>query len=693
MSDLNLIKPKYVQNIINKFCVSIGMIPTSYKNALTYEKQILAIGNYLENVVYPAINNNAEAVAELQNLFIELKDYVDNYFDNLDIQEEINNKLDEMAKGGQLSDIIAQYLELQAVLGFNDITDMKNATYITNGSLLRTYGQDTLNDGKGAFYYVRNVQTTDVIDNVNIVALHDTNLVAIKCMDYNINQLKEQLQNTDFILNDECKIYFPYRGQNAGDCTVIQNNGKNIIIDFGWNADNLISWLLNKNITKIDYIILSHYHADHIGGNYDTSITMLDFLSDSRFNFNDLIVYLPHKGINYSELHVADKTIVENNEIAIKQYLTNNNIEYIEPNNGDILELSDISSIKFLNIGTSFYQDYYGNYGNEYNNFSMVCELNHNNRIVLFTGDIYNQAQAKMVNYIKQPDIVKAPHHLLEPVYDGNFMKKITASIMVFQENQDYSSNSYITNPFYQNCKNQNANIYSNNISQNIEILLKNDSIIQNSTNGIYTLHSVNVMNGSGIHINNIDLNNLIDVGNYYTNSNTETNTLNNRPLQEVGDILIGTSFGRASVIVMSIDIDKTFLIQMFYSGNSLFVRHRSYIENQATWTPWLNMNNTNILEPTTQIIPNGSDLNNYFTPGKYQITNNSAYNSLVNKPSSNQGGSTLIVMTTRYDTDIRQQFIITANGNIFHRILNMNNYNTAIGTAGSWKQISETNV
>ena len=110
MSDLNLIKPKYVQNIINKFCVSIGMIPTSYKNALTYEQQILAIGHYLENVVYPAINNNAEALAEVQNLFIELKDYVDNYFDNLDVQEEINNKLDKMAEDDTLARIINQQI-------------------------------------------------------------------------------------------------------------------------------------------------------------------------------------------------------------------------------------------------------------------------------------------------------------------------------------------------------------------------------------------------------------------------------------------------------------------------------------------------------------------------------------------------------------------------------------------------------
>ena len=71
MSDLNLIKPKSVQNIINKFCYTIGMIPTSYKVSLSYEEQVLAIGKYLEETVIPALNNNAEAVAELQSLFIQ----------------------------------------------------------------------------------------------------------------------------------------------------------------------------------------------------------------------------------------------------------------------------------------------------------------------------------------------------------------------------------------------------------------------------------------------------------------------------------------------------------------------------------------------------------------------------------------------------------------------------------------------
>ena len=39
--------------------------------------------------------------------FVELKDFVDDYFDNLDVQEEINNKLDVMAEDGTLADIIS----------------------------------------------------------------------------------------------------------------------------------------------------------------------------------------------------------------------------------------------------------------------------------------------------------------------------------------------------------------------------------------------------------------------------------------------------------------------------------------------------------------------------------------------------------------------------------------------------------
>lgn len=112
MADIIELKPvNKVQNIINKFCYTIGMLPTSYKASMSYEEQLITIGQYLEETVIPALNNNAEAVAELQNLYIELKNYVDNYFDNLDIDTQINEKLDEMAQDGTLSNLLAPFVD------------------------------------------------------------------------------------------------------------------------------------------------------------------------------------------------------------------------------------------------------------------------------------------------------------------------------------------------------------------------------------------------------------------------------------------------------------------------------------------------------------------------------------------------------------------------------------------------------
>lgn len=48
-------------------------------------------------------------VTEYITKFTELKDFVDNYFDNLDVQEEINNKLDDMVEDGTLQALFAGY--------------------------------------------------------------------------------------------------------------------------------------------------------------------------------------------------------------------------------------------------------------------------------------------------------------------------------------------------------------------------------------------------------------------------------------------------------------------------------------------------------------------------------------------------------------------------------------------------------
>ena len=97
-----------------RFCttiMTIGTLPSSYQEAMSYQEMLLWLCDFIENKVIPAFDNNANAITELQNLYIELKSYVDNYFTDLDVQEEINNKLDDMATDGSLGKVMQKYIQ------------------------------------------------------------------------------------------------------------------------------------------------------------------------------------------------------------------------------------------------------------------------------------------------------------------------------------------------------------------------------------------------------------------------------------------------------------------------------------------------------------------------------------------------------------------------------------------------------
>lgn len=84
------------------------VIPLAFDESMSYYECLCALYSYLKDTVVPAVNNNAEALEEVQKAMVELKDYVDNYFENLDVQDEINNKLDEMVEDGTFDVIFAQ---------------------------------------------------------------------------------------------------------------------------------------------------------------------------------------------------------------------------------------------------------------------------------------------------------------------------------------------------------------------------------------------------------------------------------------------------------------------------------------------------------------------------------------------------------------------------------------------------------
>ena len=95
-----------IESPFRRFVTTIGVFPTAFTDAMTYYECLAYLVKYLEDTIIPAVNENAEALSELQKYYVQLKSYVDNYFANLDVQEEINNKLDEMVESGELQRII-----------------------------------------------------------------------------------------------------------------------------------------------------------------------------------------------------------------------------------------------------------------------------------------------------------------------------------------------------------------------------------------------------------------------------------------------------------------------------------------------------------------------------------------------------------------------------------------------------------
>lgn len=144
--------------------------------------------------LFEKIGHEMNKVIKVVNDMGVAVEYISNYFDNLDVQEEVNKKLDEMAESGELTEIIAQYLDLQGILAYNTVSDLSNAENMANGSFAKTYGKTTYNDGEGAFYKVRTLLNTDVIDGDNLVALVNyPTLVAEKMTDAEISALNTKI--------------------------------------------------------------------------------------------------------------------------------------------------------------------------------------------------------------------------------------------------------------------------------------------------------------------------------------------------------------------------------------------------------------------------------------------------------------------------------------------------------------------
>jgi hypothetical protein len=302
-------------------------------DAITYYQLLCKIVEYLNKVID---ENNAigEQTENLTEAYNELQSYVEHYFDNLDVQEEINNKLDEMAESGQLTDIIAQYLQLSGILAYNTINDLKNAENLVNGSFAKTYGKNSYNDGLGAFYKIRNVLNTDVIDNDNIVALANfNNLVAEK--------IKLTLSKKFLLLGDSygegysadgnveswCIKFKNKMNLNNSNCNIVVGGGKGFGV-----SNNFIDLIQNmeSDIYLTDIILLGGYN-DITVGYYNIKTGMENFKNLCNQKFPNAKIYIGFVGWSNNPSKLVDLRFASNFYIqSCKELNINylNNIDY-----------------------------------------------------------------------------------------------------------------------------------------------------------------------------------------------------------------------------------------------------------------------------------------------------------------------------------------------------------------------------
>ena len=217
----------YMENIF------IEILPPWVETGLQpafYDKES---GTILQQVsrMYYKMNELIKSQNEELTKFTTLYNYVHDYFDNLDVQEEINNKLDDMAEAGTLEEIIDAYLTIKSVLAFDTVADMIAGTNIIEGSYVRTYGMTSSDDGYGCYYKIKAITTGVVIDGKNNVAINET-LYAERILPYRTYIFDTLSDAVSFALPEgyifETKGYYS-AGDGGGSTYIVTDSSTNAV--------------------------------------------------------------------------------------------------------------------------------------------------------------------------------------------------------------------------------------------------------------------------------------------------------------------------------------------------------------------------------------------------------------------------------------------------------------------------------
>jgi competence protein ComEC len=208
----------------------------------------------------------------------------------------------------------------------------------------------------------------------------------------------------------EISFHFMVLGNGkSGDCTYIKAGENDILIDAGSNYDSkqeimdYINPYMNDN--KLEYVIATHAHLDHIacfaGSSGGTSLfdeyevgTIIDFPKTNATTE----VYKRYVQERDAEVQLGAKHYT-----ALECYRNQNGAQRV-------YELTADGNVKMEIL----YNPYYEEQTTNENNYSVCVQFSHGSeRLFLFTGDLEEEGEQLLVdnNNLQQVELFKAGHH------------------------------------------------------------------------------------------------------------------------------------------------------------------------------------------------------------------------------------------------------------------------------------------